>query len=116
MKKEYIITLPLPPTDNHLYGQHGHIRYMTKEGKDWKELAHYEAKRQYKGELLKGDVKINKVIYYLKRPRDIQGAQKVLWDALEGVVYENDKQIADYRVVRKWDKNNPRTEISIWKK
>lgn|SRR3990167_1942689 len=118
MKKEITITLPLPPTDNHLYGQHGHIRYMTHEGKVWKEAAQWDIKRQYKGKVKKGDVIIKEMCFFLKRRRDIQGSLKLIFDAMEGIVYENDNQIVDFRVVKAEDKENPRVEIeiSIWQK
>lgn len=108
------IVLPLPPSDNHTYGQRGKIRFMYKEAKDWKEDAYKLAKKQYKGELMAGDVKVGEIVFYLKHWRDIQGSLKLIFDVLEGIVYDNDKQVVEFgKVFRKSDKEKPRVEIVI---
>ncbi len=85
---------------------------MYKEGKDWKELAQWEIKRQYKGKIQTGDVKIGEITFYLKHWRDIQGSLKLIFDAMEGIVYENDRQVVRFGpVIKKKDKENPRVEI-----
>lgn len=87
---------------------------MYSEAKDWKELAWYEVKNQYRGKIKRGDVKIGKITFYLKHWRDIQGSLKLIFDILEGVVYENDRQVVEFgKVFRKSDKNNPRVEIEL---
>lgn len=49
-----------------------------------------------------------------KRRRDAGNYRKLLTDALTGVVYVDDAQVADERCVRVgFDKTNPRAEISI---
>jgi len=107
---EFIIPI-LPPTDNHLYGQTGHRRFMYKQGRDWKEEVSLLARAQ-NPKLIEGDVRAE-ITFYLKRERDIQGSLKVLFDALEGIIYNNDKQIVDFRVFKKFDKENPRVELII---
>ncbi len=107
------ITLPLPPTDNMLYGQRGKIKFMYAEGKKWKEDAQILVKYQYKGELQKGDINIPSIVFYLKHWRDIQGSLKLIFDVMEGIVYENDKQIRSFYVVRRIDKLEPRVEITL---
>ena len=82
----------LPPTDNNLYGQTGRRRFMYNKGKEWKEYAIWTAMSQYKGEPLRDDIEAT-VKFFLKRDRDIHGSLKLIWDCLENVCYENDKQI-----------------------
>ena len=107
------LTIPkLPPTDNHLYGMRGRIKFMYKEGKDWKLFATEEAKKQYKGEILTGSIFTN-VKFYLKRDRDVHGSLKLLFDSLEGIIYENDKQITKETIEKFIDKENPRIEIEV---
>ena len=108
------ITLSLPPSDNHCYGQRGKIRFLYKEARDWREQAQWAVKSQYKGKIQKGDVKIGKIIFFLKVKRDIQGSLKLIFDSFEGIVYENDRQVSEFGAVKKRiDKENPRVEIFI---
>ena len=107
------IVLPLPPTDNHTYGQRGKIRFMYKEASDWKQDAGLIAKSagiKYTEE----NVVVGEIHFYLKFDRDIQGSLKILFDSLEGIYYKNDKQVKQFGSVFKHkDKNNPRIEITI---
>jgi len=111
-----MITLPLPPSDNHIYLQRGKMRFMTKEAKNWKENAQWEIKiqRASKRKMIVRDTKIGKVIFYLKHWRDIQGSLKLIFDAMEGIIYENDRQVVRFGpVIKRQDKENPRVEIEI---
>ena len=106
-------TIPnLPPTDNHLYGQHGHIHFLTKAGKDWKYAAGILVKSKYKNKPTTEDVVFGEIHIYLKRWRDIQGSLKIFFDSFEGILYINDKQIEKFGPVFKHtDKQNPRIEF-----
>ena len=113
MKLRFNLTIQkLPPTDNHLYGQTGHRRFMYQEAKDWKEYVTLLAKMQRRT-VTKEKVRA-KVDFFLKRDRDTHGSLKVLYDSLEGVVYENDKQIYFQEINKYFDKENPRIEIEVW--
>lgn len=51
---------------------------------------------------------------YLYRPRrigDTDNFNKILFDGLNGIVYEDDKQIRDVHTFRRYDKNRPRVEV-----
>ena len=50
-----------------------------------------------------------------KRRRDIDAHLKILLDAMEGIVYDNDNQIFEMHVTKNYDKENPRVEITICK-
>ena len=107
-----------PLSTQHIYkvtcrGKFGTI-YMSKDGKDRKESYIEQAKEQYKGKVLAEELKIKTILYFGdKRKRDHDNYGKLVYDSLEGVVYENDKQIKDSRTILDYDKENPRTEISI---
>lgn len=115
MKKAHIIIPELPPTDNHTYGQRGKTRFMYKEAKEWKELAGYCAKQSWRWGV--SDKKFRgEVWFYLKRDRDVHGSMKLLFDAFEGIVYENDKQVFNqecFKVKDDESKENPRVEIYL---
>ncbi|MCK4500788.1 RusA family crossover junction endodeoxyribonuclease [Candidatus Babeliales bacterium] len=109
--KKYVIP-DLPPTDNHLYGQHGHIRFLTKAGKDWKYMAGMIVKTEYKKKPAKDEVEFGEIRIYLKNWRDIQGSLKIFFDSFEGILYVNDRQVKKFGPVVKYhDKKNPRIEF-----
>ena len=83
----------------------------------WETIARIEARQQLpKGFiLLKNSIGINAQIFYKGSKPDIQGAFEAIADCLQGVVYENDKQIDHWdnsRMIH--DLKNPRTEVTIY--
>ena len=116
MKSVKIIIPESPPTDNHLYGQVGHRRFMYPEGKEWKEMSAWCAKQAWKRPV-SSDKKFRvETWFYLKRERDIQGSKKVLFDSFEGIIYANDKQVFNeesFKVLDEESKLNPRVEVFV---
>ena len=92
-------------------GKHAMI-YMSKKGKDLKSQYIRETEEQYNGELLTEDL-ILEIKYYFstKHRRDIDNYAKLVLDAMEGIVYEDDTQIQDLIQSKYYDKENPRIEI-----
>ena len=79
--------------------------YMTAEGKAIKEDYGWQAKSQWKEEPLKGDVAIYAIFYYGSRRKfDLDNANKLWADALSGIVYEDDNQIASLFLKRRYHK------------
>jgi len=107
-----------PISTSHIYkitcrGKFGTM-YMSKDGKKMKESYMLQAKAQYKDKLLTENLKTTVILYFGdKRKRDHDNYGKLIYDSLEGIVYENDKQIKDGRTVLAYDKENPRAEIVI---
>jgi crossover junction endodeoxyribonuclease RusA len=88
--------------------------YMTPEGKALKEAYQWEAKAQWKGKPLEGDIEVSITLYFgTKRRADLDNFNKLSLDALTGVAYEDDSQIAALHLRRAYDKDNPRIEISL---
>ena len=87
---------------------------MTKQGKDLKEQYQLEAKNQYKGKVLSGDVEMELVLFFKdKRRRDVDNYNKLVLDALEGIVFEDDKQVQKLTIIKDYSKENPRIELEI---
>ncbi len=86
-----LVTLTPPPSVNRLYGYRAGGRYMTKEGTHWKESAGWEAVAQVGRPLLQGDIEVTVYLYGIKL--DIDNGLKATLDAMQGVLYENDRQI-----------------------
>jgi len=64
--------------------------------------------------LLTGEICINAQIYYKGQRPDLSGALESCGDAMEGILFDNDKQIVSWDGSRlHHDLKNPRTELFI---
>jgi len=64
--------------------------------------------------LITGEISINAQIYYKGQRPDLSGCLESIGDAMEGILYENDKQIVSWDGSRlHHDLINPRTELSL---
>jgi len=88
--------------------------YMTAEGKALKEQYQWEAKSQWKGKPLQGDVEVSVTLYFSRRGKhDWDNFHKLWADALTGIVWEDDGQVKKARVTVEYDKARPRIEIGV---
>jgi Holliday junction resolvase RusA-like endonuclease len=62
---------------------------------------------------IKGDVAITFRAYRPRRIGDLDNLQKIVYDALKGSCFDDDKQIVETHNYRYDDKANPRLEIEI---
>jgi len=113
-----IILTGNPISTNHLYRYSCAGRfptmYMTKRGKERKEQYQWEARSQYDGEPLESAISAQIKLYFgTKRKVDIDNFGKILWDSMEGIVFENDNQIQKATVEKFYDKDFPRIEVVI---
>lgn len=87
---------------------------MTNEGKALKEQYQWEAKSQWKGPPLSGDVALHATFFFgTKRKADLDNFNKIALDALTGIAYEDDSQVAELHLKRSYDKVRPRIEIAL---
>ncbi len=87
---------------------------MTPAGKDLKDQYQWEAKAQWKGSALTGPVSLTARFYFgSKRKRDLDNQNKLILDALTGIAYEDDSQIAELHLYRDYDTVKPRIELRI---
>jgi Holliday junction resolvase RusA-like endonuclease len=117
LKPQTIVLTGEPKSTQHIY--HSTCRggysttYMTSQGKALKEAYQWEAKAQWKGRPLEGDVALSVTLYFgTNRRADIDNFNKLSLDALTGIVYEDDSQIVELTLRRAYDKARPRIEIS----
>lgn len=87
---------------------------MTQAGADRKEEYGWEARAQWHGRPLTSLVSIEVTLYFGdKRRRDFDNFFKLSIDALSGIVWEDDSQIEECHVRKRYDKDSPRIEIII---
>jgi crossover junction endodeoxyribonuclease RusA len=100
-------------TGSHGFGSRAGI-IMTEEGKGLKEDYGWGAKAQWRGKPLQGEIVLSVTFYFkTKRRRDLDNQNKILFDALSGIVYVDDSQISELRLRREYDRARPRIEIQV---
>lgn len=107
-----------PLSTNHIYKYHCQFGraagYMSKEGKERKEDYGWQARGQYHGKPLGVGLKLTATLFFgTKRRADADNYSKLLLDALTGIVWEDDSQVQDLRVIKAYDKARPRIELVI---
>jgi len=99
--KMTILHLNVKPISlNHAYptGANGR-RYLSQEGKDFKELVGWEAKKNW-GSIWLGDKSLKFcVVLNLRfsdhRKKDLDNFIKIILDSLTGIVWDDDSQVVD---------------------
>ena len=88
---------------------------MTNEGKAWKELAGNLMLKYCKYKKLISKPMAVSVDMFLKYDRDIDSSLKLLLDAMEGVIYHDDKLVNRLLVTKQKDSEEPRLEVEVCK-
>ncbi len=107
-----------PRSTNNVYKYHCKFGfpsgYLSAKGKALKEDYQWQAKSQWKGKSLEGEIMLEiKLFFKSKIHHDIDNYGKLLLDSMSGIVYEDDKQIGQMIVTKFHDKDNPRIEITV---
>ena len=116
MAERKIVLEGEPLSTQHIYGRgrFGGGTYMTAKGKATKHTYQWEAKTQWSGKPIAGPLTMA-VHFYFKnfRRRDLDNQNKIVLDALTGIVYDDDHQIDELHLYRKHDAENPRIEVRV---
>lgn len=106
-----------PLSQNRVYKRSSQGRmFMTDEGKDFKNTIGWEAKQtmnQKNLQMFEGDVSVTFEFYMPSRRGDPSNIEKLILDALEGIVYKNDRQVREHHCYGKIDKEVPRITITV---
>lgn len=107
------LTLPLPPSTNRMYRLSGNRLMLTAEAKNYKLLAGWTAVAAgitpLDGRLW---VCVN-VYNKTERRNDIDNNLKLLFDGLNQIAWNDDRQIVELHVYLYQDKRNPRVELKV---
>lgn len=112
------LILPLPPSVNHYWRSVPATRnrrarvLISENGRRFKDACRLAALAQCRAPLT-DDLSLRGVVYFRDRRRDLDNVLKPLLDALQGVVYANDRQIAHIELRREIDPRAPRVEITL---
>ena len=115
------LSLPIPPSVNHLYyNTRGGGKRLTPKAEAWVKYA----KRLALHSVTENKWKIEKVGYWLtcemvfwfpdKRKRDNHNSFKCMFDALEGIIYENDMYVLPKVMYCGLDRESPRIELTFY--
>lgn len=119
--QELRIVIPgSPPSLNHVYRNVViNRRITTSDGQKWRQIVQNIATKAIT--LTGWKMSVNEklvaevTIYWpTRRKRDVENVGKLLWDALEGIVYENDSWLLPRYMDFAVDKHNPRVEIRFY--
>lgn len=107
----------IPQSTNHIYKSHCRFGYPTvylsANGKTLKEDYGWQAKSQYKEKPSSEKLSLQMKVYRKKSIGDIDNFNKLVFDALTGIVWKDDKQIYELQIEKLTDTKNPRIELII---
>jgi crossover junction endodeoxyribonuclease RusA len=110
VKQRVTVTLPYPPSANRYWRTTRDGRtYVSAEAKQYKKDVAKVAGRAN----LTGELRLTMFVYRPRKTGDLSNRIKVLEDALQGVLFNDDKQISEIYAVRLDDKQNPRVEVTV---
>lgn len=106
---EVTLTLPVPPSANDYWRYTGRV-YTSEAAKAYKQAIEYEVNC----DKLEGEVAISVSVFRGAKRGDLDNFLKIMLDALQSKVYENDSHIVEIHAYRFDDKDNPRVEFLAW--
>ena len=93
-----VLTLPQPPSANVYYRRHGLVVHRSKAAADYVKMVAVSAhgiRQNGEPAFPSEDVIITVTWHRSERRGDLPNRTKILYDALEGIMYADDKQIAE---------------------
>lgn len=106
--------LTLPISTNQLYRVFNNRSILSARGRTNKEAIAWKARAQYRGKPLTGPLAIEVTLFWPDKRKHDWDNNKALFDALNGIVWEDDGQIKDARIMVEFDKENPHVEMRVW--
>ena len=106
-----------PLSTSHIYQRgKGKRLFMIQEAKNLKESYSWQAKSQYREKpMIENLAAYIKLYFGDKRRRDEDNYKKLVYDSLQGIIFEDDKQIILAETVKLIDEKKPRVEIDFYK-
>ena len=105
-------TLPYPPSVNHMYEHGGRGVRLTPEAKQFRKDAGWLVKSQG-SEVCYVPIRVVLVFYKPRREGDIDNPLKATLDAMNHILWDDDKLIEELDIKLKMDVDNPRVELWV---
>lgn len=109
----YALTLPLPTLLNRLYRVGGGRVYKTQQAMTYRWAVKAAALDAGIEAPLRGPVAVTLRVYFARRGCDLDGVLKDGLDAMQGVLFENDRQIHALHLFKDYDRKNPRMDVEV---
>lgn len=108
------LTLPFPPSSNRYWRiSKSGKPYVSEDAKAYKESVFYSVPSTLRRHLLTCELTVTFKFYRPRKSGDLSNRIKILEDAMQGVIYKDDKQIVELHAWRFDDAMNPRVEVEI---
>lgn len=106
------IALPYPPAANRYWRSVAGRVLVSREAREYKHAAALMALAAGVRPL-DGEVAVSLHIYRPRKSGDLDGRIKVTLDALNGIAWRDDSQVAELHAYRHEDKTHPRAEVTV---
>ena len=106
------IVLPLPPSGNRYWRHYNGRTVVSDAAKAYRHGVMLQA-QAHNLRPFAGPVAVYVRVYRARKAGDLDNFKKVLYDALQGVAYNDDDQIVEEHAWRYDDKDNPRVEVEV---
>lgn len=106
------LELPFPPSLNHMYRRYGKQTVLSGEARAYKQEAAILS-REIIDEPLTGRLSVTIRLYRPAARGDIDNYLKALLDALNGILWQDDRQIVELHVYKLLDREDPHAQLEI---
>lgn len=102
---------PASKANSRRIARFGNVSRLIKSSKALSYSDAFKQQATPAAKLLTGDVKVTMYIYYASRRPDLD--ESLILDLLQGVLYENDRQVKEKHIYWGLDPDQPRSEIYV---
>lgn len=107
----FILGEPASKANSRRVVKFGNMSRLIKSQKALNYSEEFRAQCPQLGRLMDGDLRVTMRIYYATRRPDLD--ESLILDLMQGLVYENDRQVKERHTYWGLDAENPRSEIII---
>lgn len=108
------LTLPFPPTINHMYGHSRSRKYLKKDGVEFKKRV-ADIVSDAAVQTMKGPVAVFVTAHMPdNRRRDLMNLEKILSDSLTSAgVWDDDSRVHDFHIVKSWNVKGGQVRVVV---
>lgn len=104
----------MPPSTNSIYKPFGGRFHIDIKAKEAKEAMAWEARSQYRGQPLEGELIVEvHLTWPTRRNHDVDNIKSLL-DCLKGILWIDDSQIVDLRITKRYVKGEQGVLLTVW--